>query len=149
MLVKIKVASEKHNPLLKRREVVFEVDHKQAGSTPPRLQVRKELASLLKSDLELVYVKRLETRTGTMVAVGDANAYDSVEDAKLVEPEYVIARNVPPVTPEEEERAREKPREKPEEKPKEVKVKEAAEKVEEEVKETVEKSEEKKGGESE
>lgn len=103
---------------------------------------------MLKSDLELVYVKRLETRTGTMVAVGDANAYDSVEDAKLVEPEYVIARNVPPVTPEEEERAREKPREKPEEKPKEMKVKEAAEKVEE-VKETVEKPEEKKGGESE
>ena len=146
--MKIKVTSEKHNPLLKRREVVFEVDHKQAGSTPPRLQVRKELASLLKSDLGLVYVKRLETRTGTMVAVGEANAYDSVEDAKLVEPGYVIARNVPSVTPEKEERAREKPREMPEEKPKEVKVKEAAEKGEE-VKETVEKSEEKKEGESE
>ncbi len=147
--MQIKVTSEKRNPLLKRREVVFEVDHKQAGSTPPRLQVRRELASLLKSDLELVYVKRLETRTGTMVAVGEANAYDSVEDAKLVEPEYVIARNVPSVTPEEEERTREKPREKPEEKPKEMKVKEAPEKMEKEVRETVEKFEEKKEGESE
>lgn len=141
MLLKIKVTSRRRNPLLKRREVVFEVDHRQAGSTPPRLQVRKELASLLKSDLELVYVKRLETRTGTMVALGEANAYDSVEDAKLVEPEYVIARNAPSVTPAEEEKAREKPEGKPEEKPNEMKVKEAPEKMEE-VKETAQKPEE-------
>lgn len=147
--MKIKVTSKKRNPLLKRREVIFEVNHRQAGSTPPRLQVRKELASLMKSDLELVYVKRLETRTGTMVAIGEANAYDSVEDAKLVEPEYVIARNVPSVTPEEEERAREKPGEKPEQKPNETKAKEAPEKMEEEVERTAEKSGETKEGESE
>lgn len=146
--MKIKVTSKKRNRLLKRREVVFEVDHRQAGGTPPRLQVRKELASLMKSDLDLVYVKRLETRTGTMVAIGEANAYDSVEDAKLVEPKYVIARNVPSVTPEEEEKAREKPGEKPEQKPNETKVREAPEKMEE-VKETAEKSEEKTEGESE
>lgn len=146
--MKIKVTSKKRNRLLKRREVVFEVDHRQAGGTPPRLQVRKELASLMKSDLDLVYVKRLETRTGTMVAIGEANAYDSVEDAKLVEPKYVIARNVPSVTPDEEEKAREKPGEKPEQKPNETKVREAPEKMEE-VKETAEKSEEKTEGESE
>lgn len=146
--MKIKVTSKKRNRLLKRREVVFEVDHRQAGGTPPRLQVRKELASLMKSDLDLVYVKRLETRTGTMVAIGEANAYDSVEDAKLVEPKYVIARNVPSVTPDEEEKAREKPGEKPEQKPNETKVGEAPEKMEE-VKETAEKSEEKTEGESE
>lgn len=145
--MKIKVTSKRRNPLLKRREVAFEVDHKQAGSTPPRLQVRKELASLLKSDLELVYVKRLETRTGTMVAVGEANAYDNVEDAKLVEPDYVIARNIPPVTPE-EEKASEKLGERPEGKLKEAEVKEGTEKVEQAT-ETVEESEEKKEGESE
>ena len=138
--MKIKVTSKKRNPLLKRREVVFEVDHRQAGGTPPRLQVRKELASLMKSDLDLVYVKRLETRTGTMVAIGAANAYDRVEDAKLVEPKYVIARNVPSVTPEEEEKAREKPGEKLEQRPNETKAKEAPEKMEE-AKETAEKSE--------
>lgn len=146
--MKIKVTSDKSNPLLKRREVIFEVDHRQAGSTPPRLQVRKELASLLKSDVELVYVKRLETRTGTMVAVGEANAYDSVEDAKLVEPAYVIARNIPPMRPEEEEKAKEKPREKPEEKPEQAKVEGSTEKVEE-IKETAEKPEEEKEGKSE
>jgi ribosomal protein S24E len=37
----IKVISDKQNPLLKRREVQFQVEHNQTGSTPPRVEVRK------------------------------------------------------------------------------------------------------------
>lgn len=125
--MKIAIRSRKQNPLLKRREVVFEVDHRETGSTPPRLEVRKELTTVLKSELELVYVKRLETRTGTMVAVGEANVYDNVADAKLVEPKYIIARNVVPEKP--EEGATEEPEDRPKEKPSND-TEEAAEKVE-------------------
>ena len=101
--MKVKIASEEYNPLLKRREVTFEVEHTETKGTPPRLEVRKRLATLLKTDLELVYVKRVETKRGTMIAVGEANAYDSIEQAKLVEPEHIVARNMPPEIKEEKE----------------------------------------------
>jgi len=101
--MKVKIASEEYNPLLKRREVAFEVEHTETRGTPPRFEVRKRLAALLKTDLELVYVKRVETKRGTMVAVGEANAYDSIEQAKLVEPKHIVARNMPPEKQEEKE----------------------------------------------
>lgn len=100
--MKGKVVSEEYNPLLKRKEVMFEIEHEQTAGTPPRFEVRKALAKLLKTDLDVVYVKRVETKTGTMTAVGIANVYESVEQAKLVEPRYVLARNVPPEKPREE-----------------------------------------------
>ncbi len=99
--MKVKIASQGYNPLLKRKEVAFEVEHGETGGTPSRFEVRKRLASLLNEDLELVYVKKLETKTGTMVAVGEANVYGAIEQAQLAEPEHIIARNAPPVKPEE------------------------------------------------
>jgi ribosomal protein S24E len=113
--MKLKIVSKEQNPLMKRKEVIFSVEHVQTGGTPTRVEVRKQLAKSLKTDLDLVYVKQLETKTGTMVAVGEANAYDSVEQAKLVEPEHIIARNaIPEEKPEEPEEAQ-APEEKPEE----------------------------------
>jgi len=102
--MEIKIISKKENPLLKRKEVYFEVNHNQTGSTPHRLEVRKAIANLLKTDVDLVFVKKLETKTGTHTAVGLANVYNSVQQALFVEPEYVIKRNVPPEKPAEEEK---------------------------------------------
>jgi ribosomal protein S24E len=100
--MKLKIVSKDQNPLMKRKEVTFSVEHAQTEGTPTRAEVRKQLAILLKTDLDLVYVKQLETKTGTMVTVGEANAYDSVEQAKLVEPEHILARNaIPEEKPEE------------------------------------------------
>ena len=99
--MKIRIVSQKNNPLLKRREVTFEVEHGETEGTPTRFEVRKLLASMLNVNLQLVYVKRVDTKTGTMVALGEANAYDSIEQAKLVEPKHIIARNTPPEKPKE------------------------------------------------
>ncbi len=107
--MKIKVTTKNRNPLLKRTEVAFEVEHGETGGTPSRLEVRKSLADALKAKLELVYVKRVETRTGANTALGEANVYENVEQAKLVEPEHIVTRNAPPT---------EKPEEKPKEEPK-------------------------------
>jgi len=115
----VKITSEEYNPLLKRKEVAFEVEHRETGGTPSRFEVRKRLAALLKIDPELVYVKKMETKTGTMIAVGEANAYDSIEQAKLIEPEHIIARNTPQEKQEKPEEP-EKPKE-PEEKKEEIK----------------------------
>ncbi len=127
--MKLKIVSKEQNPLMKRKEVTFSVEHAQTGGTPTRVEVRKQLAKLLKTDLDLVYVKQLETKTGTMVAIGEANAYDSVEQAKLVEPKHIIARNAIPEKPEKAEAPEEKP-EKPEEESQPTE--EAAEKEKEE-----------------
>jgi small subunit ribosomal protein S24e len=91
----IKILSETENPLLKRKEVVFQVEHNQTGSTPPRTEVKEAIANALKKDASLVFIKKMETKTGTRKAIGIANIYDSVEHAKLVEPEYILKRNMP------------------------------------------------------
>ena len=101
--MKLKIVSKEKNILLKRTEVAFSIEHDQTGGTPSRAEVRSQLAAQLNTKLELVYIKNLETKKGTMVAVGEANAYDSAEQAKLVEPKHIIARNAVPEKPEEPE----------------------------------------------
>ena len=122
--MEIKITNEQQNRLLKRKEITFEIDHTQTKGTPQRLEIRNKLAEILKTKPELVYVKRVETKTGTMKATGEANAYESMEQAKLIEPEYIVNRNMPQ---EKEEKAEaptpppkkpEKPAEKKEETPK-------------------------------
>ena len=102
--MKVKITSDRKNPLLKRREVDFRVEHEQTGRTPPRLDVKKAIAAELKTSEDLVFVKKVQTKTGTRTAVGVANVYESIEQAKLVEPEYIIKRNVPPKEKEEEKK---------------------------------------------
>lgn len=91
--MEVKITNQQYNPLLKRREIVFEVEHAQTKGTPTRLEIRDTLAGMLKTNSEAVYVRRVVTKAGTMRAMGEANAYDSVEQARLVEPKYIVARN--------------------------------------------------------
>lgn len=100
--MEVKILSEKQNPMLRRKEVDFQTEHGQSGSTPSRLEIRKAVAATLKTDENMVFVKRFVTRTGTHTAVGVAHIYDTIEQAKLVEPEYVVKRNIPPEKPKEE-----------------------------------------------
>lgn len=116
--MEVKIKGEQQNILLKRKEILFEVEHSQTKGTPSRLEIRNKLAETLKTKTELVYVKRVETKTGTMKATGEANAYETEEQAKLVEPEYIITRNMPKEkkekAPEEKVEAAPKKAEKPE-----------------------------------
>jgi small subunit ribosomal protein S24e len=100
--MEVKIVSAKENPLLKRKEVNFRVEHGPKGKTPLRLEVKKALAAELKISEELVFVEKMQTMSGTNTAVGVANAYETAEQAKLVEPEYIIKRNSPPEKPKEE-----------------------------------------------
>ena len=100
--MEVKIVSTKENPLLKRKEVDFRVEQGPKGKTPARLEVKKALAGELKMSEEVVFVKRMRTMTGTNTTVGVANAYETVEQAKFIEPEYIIKRNSPPEKPKEE-----------------------------------------------
>jgi small subunit ribosomal protein S24e len=79
---------------MKRKEIKFNVDHSQNGSTPSRANVRIQLALLLKTKPELVFVKNFKTKKGTRFAVGQANIYDSINLARDMEPNHVISRNL-------------------------------------------------------
>ncbi|MCL2475899.1 hypothetical protein [Candidatus Bathycorpusculum sp.] len=93
--MQIKIDSTKENQLLKRTEVGFTIVSGPKEKTPQRLEVKKAVAGELKIGAEVVYVKRMRTKTGTSITQGVANVYQSVAQAKLVEPEYIQKRNNP------------------------------------------------------
>jgi small subunit ribosomal protein S24e len=96
--MEIKIISQKENPLLKRKEVQFKVEHDQ-GKTPVRLDIKRSIASELQVSDKLVFIKKMRTLTGTNTTLGVANAYESVEQAKIIEPDYIMKRNSPPEKP--------------------------------------------------
>jgi small subunit ribosomal protein S24e len=93
--MEVKIVSVKENPLLQRKELAFRVEHGPSGKTPGRLEVKRALAEELKVGEELVFVERMRTLTGTSTAVGAANVYAVLEQAKRVEPDYLVKRNLP------------------------------------------------------
>jgi ribosomal protein S24E len=62
------------------------------------------VADALQVNVDLVFVKKFITRAGMHTAMGMANLYESLDQAKLVEPGYIVKRNVPPPKPKEEEK---------------------------------------------
>ncbi|HMK94367.1 MAG TPA: hypothetical protein VK536_03095 [Candidatus Limnocylindrales bacterium] len=100
--MQIKIDSAKDNPLLKRKEVGFTIIQGPKEKTPQRLDVKKALAAEMKVGEDLVFIKKMRTETGTDITRGVANVYQKVEQAKLVEPEYIRKRNSPPEAPKEE-----------------------------------------------
>ncbi|MGA2523719.1 MAG: hypothetical protein ABSF65_06145 [Candidatus Bathyarchaeia archaeon] len=100
--MQIRVESTKDNPLLKRKEVGFTIIQGPKEKTPQRLEVRKALAMEMKIGDEVVFIKRMHTKTGTNITQGEANVYQQVKQAKIVEPEYIRKRNSPPEKPKEE-----------------------------------------------
>jgi len=100
--MEIKIISKKNNPLLNRKEVQFRAKHSDAGSTPPKQQVRRALANTLKEKADFIFIIKLETKTGTHSAIGLANIYSSLDQARFIEPKYIIERNNPSKPVEEE-----------------------------------------------
>ncbi len=90
--MEIKILEKRENPLLHRVEVKFEISHPKSA-TPSRDEVRNLLAANLNADKSRVVLDKIITPFGSMVSEGIAKIYDSVEDAKKVEPEYVLIRN--------------------------------------------------------
>lgn len=98
----VKITSKKENPLLERKEISFKIEQGLQMKTPLRLEVKKALAIELKVSDDHVFVKKMHTLTGTHTTVGAANVYESVEQAKRIEPEYILKRNSPPEKPKDE-----------------------------------------------
>ena len=99
--MEVKIVVEKENPVLKRKEIQFTVVHTQ-GKTPERLEIKRSIARELQISDKLVFIKRMKTMTGTNTAIGEATAYETENQAKLIEPTYIVKRNTPFEKPKEE-----------------------------------------------
>ena len=119
--MKVELVKKSDNPLFKRTEVEFKVDHSGA-STPKRLEVRAQLASLLGSSEEMLVIDKLVSSHGRQMAAGIARVYNTREQLETMEPEYLLKRGMP------KEAKEEKPAEvKPEKKAPEAKPEKPAE----------------------
>ena len=90
--MKMEINGKKENPLYKRTEVYFTVDH--AGeSTPGRNAVAEEVAKQMKAKRDCVVVTTIESVYGTGKSKGYAKVYESKEAALELEREYLLKRN--------------------------------------------------------
>lgn len=99
--MQIKIDTSKNNPLLKRKEVGFTIISGPKEKTPQRLVVKRAVAVEMQTGDDVVFIKKMHTKTGTSITQGEANVYQTVAQAKLVEPEYIQKRNSPPAPKEE------------------------------------------------
>jgi ribosomal protein S24E len=100
--MQVKIETTKDNPLLKRKEVEFTIVQGPKEKTPQRLEAKKAIAIELKVGDDVVFIKKMRTKTGTSITQGVANIYQTVGQAKIVEPNYIRKRNSPPEKPKEE-----------------------------------------------
>ena len=90
--MELEIIEKRENPLLNRTEVKFRVKH-QGEKTPERELVKSDLAEMLKVKKSLVIIDYIRPSFGMAISSGYAKIYKSVEDAKKVEPSYILKRN--------------------------------------------------------
>ena len=90
----IEIISDTENKLLNRQEIEFEINHP-TSSTPNRLEIKKKIAAQFNKEEALTIIKKLETKYGIGLTIGQARIYNSMIDIQDIEPAYVIKRNNP------------------------------------------------------
>lgn len=118
----IEIIEKKVNPLLKRREIMFKVDHE--GTTPSREEIRKNLAEMTNAKKELIIIDRMRSEYGKRETQGYAKIYRSEKGLKEIERAHIIRRNI--LTDSEEKAEKRENNKESEQKPKEKKSKKEA-----------------------
>lgn len=90
--MKIEITNQKDNPLQKRKEVYFDIDHL-GESTPGRNAVAEEIAKKMKSKRNCIVIDNIESVYGIGKSKGYAKVYESKEAALSFEREYLLTRN--------------------------------------------------------
>lgn len=76
--------------MIERKEINFKIVE---NITPKRVDVRKEIANTLETELDKVYIRHMGTVSGTRLTEGLAHVYDDVQAGKQFEPAHIIERN--------------------------------------------------------
>jgi small subunit ribosomal protein S24e len=90
--MKMEITNKKENPLYKRVEVYFTLDHN-GESTPGRNAVAEAIAKECKSKRDCVVVDNIESVYGRGMSKGYAKVYESKEAALEYDREYLLKRN--------------------------------------------------------
>ncbi len=90
--MKMEITQKKDNPLSKRVEVYFTINH-DGESTPGRNAVAEAIAKECKSKRECVVVDTIESVYGKGMSKGYAKVYESKEAALEYDREYLLKRN--------------------------------------------------------
>jgi len=90
--MKIEITDQKENPLQKRKEVYFTIDHV-GETTPGRNAVAEDIAKKTKSKRDCVVIDNIESVYGIGKSKGYAKVYDSKESAMSYENKYLLKRN--------------------------------------------------------
>lgn len=88
--MEIKIASEKENPLLGRKELWIVV---RAKKTPKRSELKTRLAAELGVEEKLIIVDKIKTVAGTSDAEVYVKIYKDEEYLNKIEPTYKIEKN--------------------------------------------------------
>lgn len=90
--MKMEITEKKENPLYKRTEVYFNIDHT-GECTPGRNAVAEEVAKQMKAKRDCVVVAAVESVYGIGKSKGYAKVYETKEAALSLEREYLLKRN--------------------------------------------------------
>ncbi len=91
--MKIKIEEKHENPLIKRQDIIFLVEHR-GTATPPRLDVRDKLAAQMNCQTDQLYVIKLQGLYGQSSTRGLAHLYASKEEALAREQAHIIKRHL-------------------------------------------------------
>lgn len=106
--MEIEILEKRENPLAERVEVRFRVSHPRAA-TPPRLEVKERLASLLQVNPSLIVIEKMVSLHGKAETMGIARSYQDEGKMKSLEPEYLLKRMAPKEGQQAEPEAEKKP----------------------------------------
>ncbi len=95
--MELQIIKDKTNPLLKRREILLKIKHKE---TPSRIELKNKLAAIANSKPELIVIERLDTIFGKQEVLGTVGIYETEERLKQLAHQYLIARDAPRVSEE-------------------------------------------------
>lgn len=87
----LKIVSQKENPFLERKEIVFEASSD--NGTPSRTEVKNKLVALTNSAPDKVLVQAVTNRFGSKTFTGHAFVYKSNEKLRLTHRFYSLKRD--------------------------------------------------------
>ena len=90
--MKMEITSKTENPLFKRTEIYFVIDH--AGeATPSKGAVVEEIVKQTKAAKDTIVLDKIESVYGNGKSKGYVKVYESKDAALEFEPEYLLKRN--------------------------------------------------------
>jgi small subunit ribosomal protein S24e len=91
----LSIMEDRVNPLVRRRELVFRVEHPDSA-TPTAASLRERLAALLGSKPEATFIVNLKGLAGLQRSEGICHIYSSPNDGQNLEPEHIRRLNMTP-----------------------------------------------------